>query len=100
MPRLRDEATELRAIPITGIPEILPGDSAAHAILKALAREKLKLVPGDILAKAEARRVVLDLVRPAPAARRWAARYRLDARVVHLALNQAKRVVRRNRGAW
>ncbi len=105
MLRLRDEPAELRAIPITGIPEILPGDSAANAILKALARKKLKLVPGDILvvkhkivSKAEARMVVLDLVRPAPAARRWAARYRLDTRVVHLALSQAKRVVRRKRG--
>ena len=49
MSRLRDEAAELRAIPITGMPEVLPGDSAANAILKALAREKLKLVPGDIL---------------------------------------------------
>jgi coenzyme F420-0:L-glutamate ligase/coenzyme F420-1:gamma-L-glutamate ligase len=105
MSRRRDEAAELRAIPITGMAEVLPGDSAANAILKALPREKLKLVPGDILvvkhkivSKAEARMVVLDLVRASPAARRWAARYGLDARVVHLALSQAKRVVRRKRG--
>lgn len=105
MPRHSDRAAELRAIPITGMGEVLPGDSATGAILKALARQKLKLVPGDILvvkhkiiSKAEARMVVLDLVRPSPAARRWAARYGLDARVVHLALHQAKRVVRRKRG--
>ena len=105
MPRRADQAAELRVIPIAGIPEVLPGDSAANAILRALARQKLKLLPGDILvvkhkivSKSEARMVVLDLVRPSPAARRWAARYGLDARVVHLALNQAKRVVRRIRG--
>ena len=105
MRRRNDQPAELRAIPITGMGEVLPGDSVADAILKALARQKQKLVPGDILvtthkivSKAEARLVVLDLVRPSPGARRWAARYGLDARVVHLALDQAKRLVRRQRG--
>ncbi len=105
MPRPSDQAAELRAIPIAGMGEVLPGDSVADAILAALRRQKLKLVPGDILAvkhkivsKAEARMVVLDRVRPSPAARRWAARYKLDARVVQLAVQQAKRVVRRKRG--
>ncbi len=100
-----EEAAELRAIPITGMGEVLPGDSVADAIVAALRRQKLKLVPGDILvvthkivSKAEARMVVLDRVQPSPASRRWAARYHLDARVVQLALQQAKRVVRRKRG--
>jgi coenzyme F420-0:L-glutamate ligase/coenzyme F420-1:gamma-L-glutamate ligase len=105
MARRIEEAAELRAIPITGMGEILPSDSVADAILAALRRQKLQLVPGDILvvthkvvSKAEARIVMLDRVRPSPASRRWAARYRLDARVVQLALQQAKRVVRRKRG--
>jgi len=105
MPRHIDEATELRAIPITGIAEVLPGDSVADAIMAALRRQKLELVPGDILvvkhkivSKSEARMVVLDRLRPSPAARRWAARYKLDARVVQLAIEQARRVVRRKRG--
>ena len=105
MPRHIDEATELQAIPIAGMGEVLPGDSVADAIMTALRRQKLKLVPGDIVAvkhkivsKAEARMVVLGRVRPSPAARRWAARYKLDARVVQLAVQQAKRLVRRKRG--
>jgi len=105
MPRRIDEATELRAIPITGMGEILPGESVADAIVAALRRQKLKLLPGDILvvkhkivSKAEARMVVLDRVQPTPAARRWATRYNLDARVVQLAIEQAKRLVRRKRG--
>jgi len=105
MPRHIDKAMELRAIPITGVGEVLPGDSVADAILAALRRQKLKLVPGDILvvkhkivSKSEAQMIVLDRVRPSPAARRWAARHKLDARVVQLAIEQARRVVRRKRG--
>jgi coenzyme F420-0:L-glutamate ligase/coenzyme F420-1:gamma-L-glutamate ligase len=77
----------------------------AEALLRALRQQKRKILPGDILAikhkivsKAEAQMVVLDLVRPSPAARRWATRYQLDARVVQLAMQQARRVVRRQRG--
>ena len=105
MPQHIDKATELRAIPITGIAEVLPGDSVADAIVGALRRQRRKLVPGDILvvkhkivSKSEAQMVVLDRVRPSPTARRWAVRYKLDAGVVQLAIEQAKRVVRRKRG--
>jgi len=105
MPRHLDQAAELRAIPITGMDEVLPGDSVAEAIMAALRRQRRKLLPGDILvvkhkivSKSEAQMVVLDRLRPSPAARRWAARYKLDARVVQLALQQARRVVRRKRG--
>lgn len=105
MPRHSEEATELRAIPITRMGEILPGDSVADVLLGAIRQQNLRILPGDILAikhkvvsKAEARMVVLDLVWPSPAARRWAAHYGLDARVVQLAEREAKRVVRRKRG--
>ena len=105
MARRIEEAAELRAIPITGMGRIQAGDSVADAILAALRRQKLKLAPEDILvvthkivSKAEGRMVALDRVQPSPASRRWAARYHLDARVVQLTLQQAKRVVRRRRG--
>jgi coenzyme F420-0:L-glutamate ligase / coenzyme F420-1:gamma-L-glutamate ligase len=105
MSRSVDPASELRGIPITGMGEILPGDSVAQAIITALRRQKLKLQPGDILvvkhkivSKSEARMVVLDRVWPSLSARRWAARYGLDVRLVQLTLREAKRVVRRRRG--
>ena len=105
MTRRNEEPAELRAIPITGIGEVRPGDSVANTILAALRRQKLKLVAGDILvithkivSKAEGQMVVLDKVQPSQASRRWAERYRVDARLVELALKQAKRVVRRKRG--
>jgi len=104
MPR-RDQATELRVIPIRGMGEIFAGDSVAEAIVTGLRRQRLNLQRGDILAikhkivsKAEAQMVVLERVQPSPAAKRWAARYGLDAPVVHLAEQQARRVVRRKRG--
>jgi len=103
--RRSEGAVELRAIPITGIGEVRPGESVANTILAALRRQKLKLVAGDILvithkivSKAEGQMVVLDKVQPSQASRRWAERYRVDARLVELALKQAKRVVRRKRG--
>ena len=105
MARRIEEAAELRAFPITGMGEIQPGDSVADFIIAALRRQKFTLVPGDILvvthkivSKAEARMVALERVQPSPASCRWAARYHLDARVVQLVLQQAKRVVRRRRG--
>jgi len=105
MARRGEKAAGLRAIPITGIGEVQPGDSVAGTILAALRRQKLKLVAGDILvithkivSKAEGQMVGLDQVQPSRASRRWAARYQLDARLVELALQQAKRVVRRKRG--
>jgi len=100
-----DEAAELRAIPIKGMREVFAGDSVAEAILAALRRQRLQLQRGDILvikhkiiSKAEAQMVVLKRVQPSPAAKRWAARYGLDAHLVHLAEQQARRVVRRKRG--
>jgi coenzyme F420-0:L-glutamate ligase/coenzyme F420-1:gamma-L-glutamate ligase len=96
---------ELRAIPVRGIGEIRPGDDLAEVILLALRRQGLKLERGDILvvthkivSKAEGQIVPLADVRPAKAARRWARRHGSDARVVELALSQARRVVRMQRG--
>ncbi len=102
---LMDDAQELRAIPLQGIGEIRAGDSIANAIVAAFAQQALKLVRGDILvikhkivSKAEGQLVALDSTHPSTTSRRWAARYRLDARVVELAVAQARRIVRRRNG--
>jgi len=93
---------ELRAIPVRGIRDVFAGDSVADLLVDALALGGLRLHEGDILvikhkivSKAEDRRVALDSVKPSAAARNFAARNGADARVVELALREAKRVVRK-----
>jgi coenzyme F420-0:L-glutamate ligase/coenzyme F420-1:gamma-L-glutamate ligase len=94
--------TELHAIPVWGIGDVLAGDSIADLIVEALATGGLRFHAGDILAvkhkivsKAEGRTVELASVKPSPAAKRFAAKNGTDARVIELALREAKRVVRR-----
>ena len=94
--------TELHAIPVWGIGDVLPGDSIADLVVEALATGGLRLHAGDILivkhkivSKAEGRMVELSTVTPSPAAKRFAAKNGVDARVIELALREAKRVVRR-----
>ena len=92
---------ELHAIPVRGIGDVQPADSIADLIVDALALGGLRLHAGDILvvkhkivSKAEGRMVGLASVKPSGAAKRFAAKSGTDARVVELALREAKRVVR------
>jgi coenzyme F420-0:L-glutamate ligase/coenzyme F420-1:gamma-L-glutamate ligase len=96
---------EIRAIPIAGIRELLPGDNIAEAILSALNTSRSSLKNGDILvvthkivSKAEGQIVPLASVRPSRQAQAWARKYRLDARVTHVAWDQASRIVKRHHG--
>jgi len=93
---------ELRAIPVLSMREVFCGDSVATLVVDALALGGLRLHAGDILvvkhkivSKAEGRTVVLDSVKPSAAARSFAARNGADARVVELALREARRVLRK-----
>ena len=97
--------TEIRIIPIPGIPEIRAGDDVGKLLLEALAGAGLKPADGDalvvkhkIISKAEGRTARLDDVQPSPKAAEWAARYNLDARVVELALRESVRIVRQENG--
>ena len=96
---------ELRILPVSFPDEIHPGDSLVDKFLAALRSARVSLRRGDILivkhkivSKAEGRLVDLDAIRPSTSSLAWARRYKVDPRVVELALKQSKRVVRRKRG--
>lgn len=93
---------ELRTIPVLSIREVFSGDSVASLIVDALALGGLRLHAGDVLvvkhkivSKAEGQTVALDSVQPTAAARTFASKNGGDARVVELALREAKRVLRK-----
>ena len=96
---------ELRIIPVRVAGEITPGDSLSEKLLDALKRARLTLVKGDVLvvkhkvvSKSEGCLVRLDTIRPSAASRAWARRFKVDARVTELALQQSKAVIRRKNG--
>jgi coenzyme F420-0:L-glutamate ligase/coenzyme F420-1:gamma-L-glutamate ligase len=97
-----ESATELRAIPVWGIGEVVAGNSIGDLIVDALALSGLRLHVGDILvvkhkivSKAEGRTVDLGGVKPSSASQKFAAKNYTDPRVIQLALREAKRVVRK-----
>jgi coenzyme F420-0:L-glutamate ligase/coenzyme F420-1:gamma-L-glutamate ligase len=92
---------QLRAIPVRGIPDVKPGESIADLVLAAISASRIELTAGDILvikhkvvSKAEGRISALDSVKPSRRAAATARRNRTDARVIELALREAKRVLR------
>ena len=96
-------ARELRIIPLPVKGEVKPGSSLTGLLLGALKHQKLH--QGDILdikhkivSKVEGQFVDLTKIKPSAASRRWAHRYRLDPRVIELAVQQSRRIVRRKRG--
>jgi coenzyme F420-0:L-glutamate ligase/coenzyme F420-1:gamma-L-glutamate ligase len=96
---------ELRVIPVPLAGEVRPGDSLTDKLLHALKRNRVSLANGDILvvkhkvvSKAEGQLVRLDTIKASASSRAWARRYRLDARVTELALQQSKRVIRKHNG--
>lgn len=98
-------ARQIRVIPVPVADEIRPGDSLVETLLESLRRKRVSLAQGDILvvkhkivSKSEGQLVRLDTVQPSPAARGWARRFGLDARVSALALREAKQVIRRKNG--
>jgi coenzyme F420-0:L-glutamate ligase/coenzyme F420-1:gamma-L-glutamate ligase len=96
---------EVHLIPIPFSTEIRPGDSISGELMKALSRKRIKLRPGDVLvvkhkivSKAEGQLVELAAIKPSARSRAWAKKYKLDARVIELALREGVRTVRRKRG--
>jgi coenzyme F420-0:L-glutamate ligase / coenzyme F420-1:gamma-L-glutamate ligase len=98
------EPSEIRLIPIPLTDEIRPGDKIAEKLLESLL-EPLRFQAGDILvvkhkivSKAEGRIVDLKKIRPSVESRAWGKQYRLDPRVIELALRESRAVIRRKNG--
>jgi coenzyme F420-0:L-glutamate ligase/coenzyme F420-1:gamma-L-glutamate ligase len=96
---------EIRILPVPLPVEIRPGDSLAHILFDTLRAKRISLAKGDILvvkhkivSKAEGRLVRLDMVKPSAASRAWGKRYKVDARVIELALRESRSVIRRKNG--
>jgi len=97
--------TELRIIPVPVEDEIKAGDSLAEKLLQSLRQHQFALEPGDILvvkhkiiSKTEGRTVDLSQIKLSTHSIAWAKKYKLDARVIELALRESRAIVRRKNG--
>ena len=100
-----NSSADLRVIGIPVADEIHPGDSVAEKLLHSLRQNKISLAPGDILvvkhkivSKAEGRIVDLATIKPSADSIAWAKKYKLDARVIELALRESRSIIRRKNG--
>jgi coenzyme F420-0:L-glutamate ligase/coenzyme F420-1:gamma-L-glutamate ligase len=96
-------APEISIIPIYIAGEVNPGTPLSKLLLDALKHHEARqgdilVVKHKIVSKAEGQLVKLKTIKPSAASRRWAERYHLDARVIELAVQQSRRIVRRKRG--
>lgn len=97
--------TKLSIVPIPLADEINPSDSIADKLLQALRQRTLAFESGDILvvkhkivSKAEGRVVDLATIKPSAGSIAWAKKYKLDARVIELAMRESRAVIRRGNG--
>jgi coenzyme F420-0:L-glutamate ligase/coenzyme F420-1:gamma-L-glutamate ligase len=95
----------LRIIAISLSDEIKPGDSLSEKLLQSLRQRALAFEPGDILvvkhkivSKSEGRLIDLATIKPSASSGAWAKKYKLDARVIELALRESRAVIRRKNG--
>ena len=86
----------LSIVPVTGLPEIEPGDDLAELIVGAtdLQHGDVVLITSKIVSKAEGCAVELGEIEPSAFAREWAEQWDKDPRVVEVVLGESKRIVR------
>ncbi len=96
---------QLSVLPIPLADEIRAGDSIAEKILRGMRQRRLTFKSGDILivkhkivSKAEGRTVDLATIKPSAQSKMWAKKYKLDARLIELALQESRAVIRRKNG--
>lgn len=94
-------SSEIRLIPIRGIPEVRPGDDLGLMISRAADKMKFKLADGDIVvvaqkivSKAEGRLVNLESVTPSEFAVETANKQRRDPRLIEVILSESANIVR------
>ena len=104
-PRRSVKQVPLSIIPIPLDDDISPGDSIMDKLLESLRKHRLAFQSGDILvvkhkivSKAEGRIVDLATIKPSTDSTAWAKKYRLDARVIELAMRESLAVIRRKNG--
>jgi len=97
--------TEIRLIPIPFADDIQPGDLLAEKLTASMRQRKIAFAPGDILvvkhkvvSKAEGRVIDLATIDPSNESIAWARKYKLDARVIELAMRESRAVIRRKNG--
>ena len=96
---------EIRIVALKSLPEISSGDDLARLIAEAAAREGHSLAGGDavvvaqkVVSKAEGRLVNLREIQPSPLAESFAGEHGKDARLIEVILQQARRVMKMDRG--
>ena len=106
MSHTKNALVELCVIPIPVAEEIKPNDSLVDKLLQSLRQNNLTFEPGDILivkhkivSKSEGRVVDLATIKPSAHSIAWAKKYKLDARVIELALRESRSIIRRKNGA-
>jgi len=99
------KSREVRLIPISFEDNVVPGMDIAETLLNSMRRRHQRFRHGDILvvkhkiiSKSEGCLVDLDTVRPSAESVGWAEEYKLDARVIELALRECRAVIRRKNG--
>lgn len=104
-PPVAEEIAGLQVIGVRVTDEIKPGGSIANTLLQSLQQHDLGFESGDILvvkhkivSKAEGRVVDLAPIKPSSWSVAWAKKYKLDARVIELALRESCAVIRRKNG--
>ena len=94
-------SSEIRLIPLRGIPEIRPGDDLGLMITRASEKMRLKLSDGDvivvaqkIISKSEGRLVNLESITPSEFALEIANKQQRDPRLIEVILSESANIVR------
>ena len=96
---------EIRVIGLIGLPEVVEGDDLSRLIVRVVGHNEIEIQGKDVfvvaqkvISKAEGRMVRLDARKVSSRARAWAETYKKDPRHVEVVLNEARRIVRMEKG--